>query len=70
MARDVLAIPVSIVASESAFSTGGLILDSFCTSLTPKMAEVLIYAQDWLCTSHEPLVIEENLLDLEVFEEA
>ena len=69
MARDVLAIPVSTVASESAFSTGGRVLDSFRTSLTPKMVEALICAQDWLRTSHEPLVLEENLLDLEVFEE-
>ena len=29
MARDVLAVPVSTVASKSAFSTGGLILDRF-----------------------------------------
>ena len=42
MARDVLAIPVSTVASESAFSTGGRVVDSFRTSLTPKMVEALI----------------------------
>ena len=37
MASDVLAVPASTVASESAFSTGGRTLDSFRTSLTPKV---------------------------------
>uniref|UniRef100_A0A3Q7JAV0 HAT C-terminal dimerisation domain-containing protein n=1 Tax=Solanum lycopersicum TaxID=4081 RepID=A0A3Q7JAV0_SOLLC len=37
MARDVLAIPVSSVASMCAFSNGGIILDSFWSSLTPKL---------------------------------
>jgi len=41
MARDVLAVPVSTVASESAFSTGGRTLDSFRTSLTPKVIDLL-----------------------------
>ncbi|XP_070029327.1 uncharacterized protein [Nicotiana sylvestris] len=36
LARDVLAIPISSVASECAFSTGGRILDSFRSSLTTK----------------------------------
>lgn len=54
MARDVLAIPVSTVDSESAFSNGGRVLDSFCTSLTHKMVEALICAQDWLPTAHKP----------------
>ncbi|XP_019239956.1 PREDICTED: zinc finger BED domain-containing protein RICESLEEPER 2-like [Nicotiana attenuata] len=34
LARDVLAIPISSVVSECAFSTGGRILDSFRSSLT------------------------------------
>ncbi|KAL4279280.1 hypothetical protein GQ457_03G012660 [Hibiscus cannabinus] len=46
MARDVLAIPISIVASESTFSTGGRVLDSFRTSLTPRIVEALICSQD------------------------
>jgi hypothetical protein len=48
MARDVLAIPITTVASESAFSTGGCILDDFRTSLTPFMLEALVCTQDWL----------------------
>ncbi|CAO2190093.1 unnamed protein product [Urochloa humidicola] len=46
LARDVLAIPISTVASESAFSTSGRILDDFRTSLTPFMIQTLICAQD------------------------
>ena len=34
LARDVLAVPVSTVASKSAFSTGGRILDPFRSSLS------------------------------------
>uniref|UniRef100_A0A803KUM8 Transposase n=1 Tax=Chenopodium quinoa TaxID=63459 RepID=A0A803KUM8_CHEQI len=37
LARDVLAMPISTVASESAFSAGGRHLDSFRISLTPKI---------------------------------
>jgi len=37
IARDVLAVPASTAASESAFSTGGRTLDLFRTSLTPKV---------------------------------
>lgn len=36
IARDVLAISVSTVASESVFSTNGHILDPFRSSLNPK----------------------------------
>ena len=48
MARDVQAILVSTVSSESAFSTWGRILDSFCSSLSPTTVEALICAQNWL----------------------
>jgi hypothetical protein len=67
MARDVLAIPISTVASESAFSTSGRILDDFHSSLTPFMLEALVCAQDWLRWSI-PIDIEENLEELTMLE--
>jgi len=42
IARDVLAIQVSTVASELAFSTGGRVLDCFQSSLSPSIVEALI----------------------------
>ena len=61
IAQDVLAMPVSTVASESAFSTGGRVLDPFRSSLTPKMVETLICTQDWVRASRVPFIIEESL---------
>ncbi len=46
MALDVLAVPVSTVASESAFSIGGRILDPFRSSLSLDMVQVLIFSQN------------------------
>ncbi|OAY60648.2 hypothetical protein MANES_01G057350v8 [Manihot esculenta] len=69
IARDILAIPVSTVASESAFSTGGRALDSFRSSLTPKIVEGLIYVQDWIRPLNIQLNVEEDLEELEKLEE-
>ncbi|KAG8657803.1 hypothetical protein MANES_03G090444v8 [Manihot esculenta] len=69
MARDILSVPISTVASESAFSTGGRILDPFRSSLTPKVVEALICTQDWLRKSHCRKSIEEQIADMERLEE-
>ena len=42
IARNVLVIHVSIVASKFAFSMGERVLDSFRSSLSPNIVEVLI----------------------------
>lgn len=48
MARDVLSVPVSTVASESAFSNGSRVLDQFRSSLSPDLVESLICVKDWI----------------------
>ena len=46
LAGDVLVVPVSTVASESAFNIEGHILNTFWSSLSPLMVQNLVYAQD------------------------
>ncbi|XP_050875977.1 zinc finger BED domain-containing protein RICESLEEPER 2 [Lathyrus oleraceus] len=48
MAKDILATPVSTVASESVFSTRGRVIETYRSSLTAEMAEALICTQNWL----------------------
>ncbi|KAI8539165.1 hypothetical protein RHMOL_Rhmol09G0160200 [Rhododendron molle] len=48
MARDLLAIPVSTVASESAFSTNGRLVSPHRSRLHPDTMEALMSAQSWL----------------------
>ncbi|GJT13899.1 zinc finger BED domain-containing protein RICESLEEPER 2 [Tanacetum coccineum] len=48
MARDILAIQISTVASEAAFSTGGCVLDPYRTRLSTTIVEALICTQDWV----------------------
>lgn len=48
IARDILAVPISTVASESAFSTGGRLVTPHRSRLHPKTLEALMCAQSWL----------------------
>uniref|UniRef100_A0A7N0UF14 Uncharacterized protein n=1 Tax=Kalanchoe fedtschenkoi TaxID=63787 RepID=A0A7N0UF14_KALFE len=68
MARYVLAVPVSTVVSESAFSTGGRILDPFRSALSTEMVEMLVCCQDWLRTGSAPDLLEENLEQMDMID--
>ena len=57
VSHDVLAIPLSTVAFESAFSTGGRVLDPFRSSLLLNTIKMLICAQNWLRAT--------NIIDLQ-----
>ena len=48
IARDILAIPVSTVASESAFSFSRRLVSPHRNRLHPKMIEAFMCAQSWL----------------------
>uniref|UniRef100_A0A803ND99 HAT C-terminal dimerisation domain-containing protein n=1 Tax=Chenopodium quinoa TaxID=63459 RepID=A0A803ND99_CHEQI len=69
MDRDVLAISVSTVEFESAFSTGGRVFDVFRSSLSSHMVEALICAQDWMRTTRDLLMIEESIDDTQQIKE-
>lgn len=48
VARDIYAIPISTVASESAFSTSGRVRSEHRSRLTPDLLEALMCSQDWI----------------------
>jgi hypothetical protein len=69
MAKDVLAMPASTVPSESAFSTGGRIIDPLRCSLSTDTVEALICAQSWLHTTHTKVNAREAAEELQSYEE-
>ncbi|KAG8492835.1 hypothetical protein CXB51_010075 [Gossypium anomalum] len=69
MARDILAIPISTVASKSAFSTGGRVLDIFRSSLTPLTVKALVCTQDWLRKSNNAINLEDYVDELQTMED-
>ncbi|CAO2822758.1 unnamed protein product [Amaranthus hypochondriacus] len=48
IARDILAIPISSVASESAFSTGGRVISPHRSKLHSQTVEALMCLQNWM----------------------
>ncbi|GJV24845.1 zinc finger BED domain-containing protein RICESLEEPER 2-like protein, partial [Tanacetum coccineum] len=54
---------------QSTFSTGGRVLDSFRSSLSPETVQALICCQDWVRSGDVAVNLEENIDDLEKFED-
>lgn len=48
MACDILVFRISSATYESVLGTGRLLLDSFRSSLTPKLVQVFVYLHDWV----------------------
>ena len=48
IARDMMSIQVSIIASESAFSGARRVVDLYRNCLDPEMVQALICAKDWI----------------------
>ena len=67
VARDVMAVPVSTVASDSAFSIGGCVLDSFRSSLSP--LTILICCQNWLRSTSSPVKLWEAMDEVQSIDE-
>ncbi|XP_022714612.1 zinc finger BED domain-containing protein RICESLEEPER 3-like [Durio zibethinus] len=47
MARDILAIPITTVASKATFSAGGRVIDTYRASLSPDTVQALLCERDW-----------------------
>ncbi|KAG6485369.1 hypothetical protein ZIOFF_053906 [Zingiber officinale] len=69
IAKDVLSIPCSTVASESTFSLGKRIVDPFRSSLSPKMVEALVCTSDWLRAEEFSFWKDPTDDDLELYKE-
>ncbi|GJT21886.1 zinc finger BED domain-containing protein RICESLEEPER 2 [Tanacetum coccineum] len=55
---DILCIQVSTVASESAFSASGHVLDLYRNSLAPNIVEAMVCTQDWIRTSSRNITMD------------
>ena len=53
LAKDILVIPISTVASESVFNTGGRFLSLHHSKLHPNTLESLMCAQNWIWASSQ-----------------
>jgi hAT family C-terminal dimerisation region len=56
LTRDVLCIPIMIVAFESTFSVEGRVLDDYRSSLKKDMVKILICGDDWIKTASKTTI--------------
>ena len=62
LAKSILMIPMTSIASESAFSTSGRVLSDFRSKLDPETVEALICTQSWIkCESDDMPDSSDNL---------
>jgi hypothetical protein len=52
MARDILVVPISTVASESSFSAGGRVIEPHRASLSLETVQMLLCGLDWVRVLH------------------
>ncbi|XP_059428518.1 zinc finger BED domain-containing protein RICESLEEPER 2-like [Corylus avellana] len=52
MAKDILAVPISTVASEFSFSAGGRVIEPHRASLSPDTVQMLLCGSDWVRALH------------------
>jgi hypothetical protein len=52
MEQDILAVPMSSVASKSAFSTDGRVIEPHRASLSPETVQMLLCGLDWVRALH------------------
>lgn len=52
MARDILAVPITTVTSESSFSAGGRVIDPHRARLSTKTVEMILCGHDWMRALH------------------
>ncbi|KAL2930730.1 putative AC9 transposase [Bienertia sinuspersici] len=61
MAKDILAIPITSVASESSFSMGGQVLTKYGSALRTDTVEAFVTTQNWLYGYLREVELEECL---------
>ncbi|KAL2900794.1 putative AC transposase [Bienertia sinuspersici] len=53
MTTNILAIPITTIASDATFSVGSRVIDPYRASLSPETVQMLICTQDWCRSLHE-----------------